>query len=84
MNENVWSVEDLGPAPSLPPKVISPVDNAEMVLVPAGEFIMGISEEELKQIFVLDGSQNAVFVTEVPRRKLSWENFYIAIHPGTN
>ncbi len=84
MNENVWSVEDLGPAPSLAPKIISPVDNAEMVLVPAGEFIMGISEEELKQIFVLDGSQNAVFVTEVPRRKLSLENFYIDIHPVTN
>ncbi len=84
MEENIWSIDDLGPAPPLPPKIVSPVDNVEMVLVPAGEFIMGISEEELKQIFVLDGSQNAVFMTEVPRRKLFLEDFYIDIHPVTN
>lgn len=82
--ENFWSINNLVQAPPFPPKIISPIDRAEMVLVPAGEFIMGITENELNQIFVLDGSQNPVFMTEVPARKVFLEDYYIDLHPVTN
>jgi len=82
--ENVWSIEDMAPNPPLPSKVISPVDQVEMVLIPAGEFVMGITEEELRQVFILDGTQNPVFMTEVPIRKVCLEDYYLDIHPVTN
>ncbi|MGD0627620.1 MAG: formylglycine-generating enzyme family protein, partial [Thermodesulfobacteriota bacterium] len=82
--ENFWSVVNLVKAPPFPPKIVSPIDSAEMVLIPTGEFTMGISENELNQIFVLDGSQNPVFMTEVPARKVSLEEYYIDLHPVTN
>ena len=82
--ENFWSVTDLVQASPYPPKIISPIDSVEMVLIPAGEFTMGISESELNQVFILDGSQNPVFMTEVPSRKVTLESYYIDIHPVTN
>ncbi len=84
MKENPWSIKDLDPASPLPSKIVSPVDHVEMVRIPAGSFTMGISEEELKQIFVLDGSQNPVFMTEVPRRQVTLEDYYMDLHPVTN
>ena len=82
--ENFWSVVNLVQAPPYPSRIVSPIDSAEMVLIPTGEFTMGISENELNQIFVLDGSQNPVFMTEVPARKVSLEDYYIDLHPVTN
>ena len=82
--ENSWSIPDVAPSPPLPSKIISPIDQVEMALVPAGEFPMGITEEELKQVFILDGSQNPVFMTEVPVHKVRVEDFYIDLHPVTN
>jgi hypothetical protein len=54
MLENQWDIgSELGSG--LPPEsIICPLDGAEMVLVPEGSFLMGITEEELRQIFVLD------------------------------
>jgi formylglycine-generating enzyme required for sulfatase activity len=49
-----------------------------------GEFTQGITENELNQVFILDGSQNPVFMTEVPARKVKLEAYYIDLHPVTN
>ena len=83
-HKNFWSVADLVQAPPYPPKIVSPIDSVEMVLIPPGEFTMGITESELSQVFILDGSQNPVFMTEVPARKTTVEAYYIDIHPVTN
>lgn len=82
--QNPWSVREFSNGPALPPKITSPVDSVEMVLIPGGEFTMGITENELNQVFILDGSQNAVFMTEVPARKVTLEDYYMDIHPVTN
>jgi len=82
--QNFWSLPFGGPGSPLAAKIISPIDRVEMVLVPAGEFTMGITESELKQVFILDGSQNPVFMTEVPTRKVTLGSYYIDIHPVTN
>ena len=82
--DHFWSVENLVQGPPFPSRIVSPVDSVEMVLVPGGEFTMGITENELNQVFILDGSQNPVFMTEVPARKMILEDYYIDIHPVTN
>ena len=50
----------LGSGP-IPQTIIAPIDGAEMVWVPAGDFIKGISEAELAQIYLLDNNENPVF-----------------------
>ncbi len=84
MLENQWDISsELGSG--LPPEsVICPLDGAEMVLVPEGPFLMGITEEELRQIFVLDQRQNPVFATEIPARTNHLEAYYIDRYPVTN
>jgi len=82
--EDRWDIhKDLGSGP-LPESLISPVDGAEMVLVPPGPFTMGISEQELLQIFLLDQRQTPVFATEVPARTVELETYYIDRYPVTN
>lgn len=82
--ENRWDIiEGLGSGP-LPDTIISPVDGAEMVLVPEGPFTMGISEEELLQIYMLDQRVTPVFATEVPSRTQFLESYYIDRYPVTN
>jgi formylglycine-generating enzyme required for sulfatase activity len=73
----------LGPGP-LPETVIAPIDSAEMVLVPAGEFTMGMGEEEIYQIFLLDDRENPVFATEIPARRKYLDSYYIDRYPVTN
>ena len=82
--EDRWNIsKGLGPGP-LPENIVSPIDGAEMVLVPKGPFIMGISQEELLQIFTLDQRQNPVFATEIPARTAYLEDYYIDRYPVTN
>lgn len=69
---------------ALPQTVISPIDSAEMVLVPEGKFTMGIDEEELNHIFILDGFENPVFATEVPAKDIRLGPYYIDRYPVTN
>ena len=69
---------------SIPETIVSPIDGAEMVLVPAGQFVMGIAQEELQQIFKLDQRQTDIFATELPARNVDLEAFYIDRYPVTN
>ena len=79
-----WDIrETVGTGP-LPETIVSPIDNAEMVLVPAGEFVMGITQEELAQIYRIHEQQVPIFATEVPARNLIEETFYIDRYPVTN
>ena len=82
--ENHWDIARIPGSGSLPQTVISPIDGAEMVLVPEGEFTMGISQEELYQILMLDERQNPVYVTETPARTVRLKAFYIDRYPVTN
>ncbi|MGD2127341.1 MAG: formylglycine-generating enzyme family protein [Desulfobacteraceae bacterium] len=82
--ENRWDIrKDLGSGP-LPEAIVSPVDGAEMVLVPKGPFTMGITKGELQQIFVIDQRQNPVFVTEIPARSIYLDAYYMDRYPVTN
>ena len=84
MLENQWDISpELGTGPP-PDSLICPLDGAEMVLVPQGPFLMGITEEELRQIFILDQRQNPVFATEIPARTVHVKAFYIDRYPVTN
>ena len=61
-----WDTGKMPASNPLPGTIVSPIDGAEMVLIPAGEFTMGISQEELHHVFALDDRENPVFATEVP------------------
>lgn len=78
-----WNVlETIGDLP-FPSEIESPYDNAVMVLVPEGEFTMGIKKEDLIQIFALDGKENPVFATEVPAKEVYVGAYYIDKYPVT-
>jgi formylglycine-generating enzyme required for sulfatase activity len=64
--------------------IISPIDGAEMVLVPQGEFTMGVSQEELFHIMMLDQRENPIFATETPARTIFLDDYYIDRYPVTN
>ena len=82
--ESRWDIlKDIGTGP-LPESIVSPIDGAEMVLVPEGSFSMGISEEQFNHLSALDQRLNPVFATEVPIRTIHLTSFYIDRYPVTN
>ena len=76
-------MDDIGAGP-YPKTIISPIDGAEMVLVPKGSFTAGISEEDFVQLCLLDQRWNPVFATEISQRTVHLEAFYIDRYPTTN
>ena len=58
-------------APSLPPTMTNPKDGANMILIPAGEFLMGSPAGE--------GSDD-----EHPQHRVSLDAFYIYKYQVTN
>ena len=74
--ENHWDISKITDSGSLPVTIVSPIDGAEMVLVPEGDFTMGISEEELNQISLLDQRKNPVYASETPARAVHLESYY--------
>ena len=82
--ETRWDITKDVDISSLPERIVSPTDSAEMVLVPEGEFTMGVSEEQLAQIFLLEEKWNPIFATETPSRKVYLESYYIDRYPVTN
>ena len=74
---------DIGAGP-YPKTIVSPIDGAEMVLVPEGSFTAGISEEDFVELCLLDQKWNPVFATEIFKRTVHLEAFYIDRYPITN
>jgi serine/threonine-protein kinase len=82
--ENNWDIlKMLGEGP-FPKTVVSPIDGAEMVLVPGGSFKMGLTQEQFVQISLLEQKLNPIFATEVPQRILNMDAYYIDRYPVTN
>lgn len=81
---NRWDISKELSSGSLPEIIVCPIDGAEMVLVANGPFTMGISQEELRKIFMMDKRQTSVFSTEIPARTVSLEAYYIDRYPVTN
>ena len=72
---------DFSPFPNT---IVAPNDGAEMVLVPAGDFTMGMHEKDIYQLFMLDGRENPVYATEAPARQVHLNDYYIDRYPVTN
>ena len=82
--KNGWDIgAELGSGDP-PQTIICPKDKAEMVLVPKGEFTIGITKEEFRHVFLRDGRVNQVFATELPARSVLLEAYYIHRNPVTN
>ena len=81
---NHWEISKESDSGALPASIVSPIDGAEMVLVPEGEFIMGISQEEFNQISLLDQQENPVYASETPARSVLLKSYYIDRYPVTN
>ncbi len=57
---------------------INKIDNAEMVLVPAGNFIMGTSEEEIQDLIKATPTEKReLFLNEIPQHKVYLDSYYI-------
>lgn len=82
--ESRWDLYLQAGSGALPQSIVAPIDGAEMVLVPGGSFIMGITAEELRQVFLLDQRETPVFLTEMPARSVHVEPFFIDRYPVTN
>jgi len=83
-SESRWDLlQEIGAGP-LPERIVSPFDKAEMVLVPEGPFTMGITQEELQQVFLLDQRPTPVFLTELPARTVYVDSFFVDRYPVTN
>jgi len=60
-------------------------DGAEMLLVPAGEFIMGSAPDEVASLVRSNRKANgAIRQDEIPRHRVSLEAFYIDKYEVTN
>jgi iron(II)-dependent oxidoreductase len=79
-----WDINEMRVNDRLPETIISPADNAEMVQVAAGSFTMGISREELHQLFLMDSRENPIFTTEIPAQAVDLPAYYIDRYPVTN
>ncbi len=60
------------------------LDTSEMVLIPAGEFYMGLDKQDLKWIIEKVGGAKRFHKNELPRRKENIPAFYIDKYEVTN
>ena len=68
-----------------PKAIISNIDNASMVLVPEGEFIMGSSDEQVNEIAgPKDNLRHLMKTHEQPQHKVYLDAFYIDKYEVTN
>ena len=81
---NEWDITKEVGKGSAPDRIVSPMDQAEMVLIPEGVFTMGISEEMFTHICLLDERINPIFASEIPDRAVHLDAFYIDRYPVTN
>ncbi len=71
-------------ARSLPEIQVSPVDGKEMVLVPAGEFIMGTDKTDPEKTHLKIGTVKPLYLDQQPERRLHLEAYYIDKFEVTN
>ena len=65
-------------------KLVNPRDGAELALVPAGEFLMGMSEEQLKEWLKNHPADNpGWFVDGTPQHKVYLDAYYMYKNPVT-
>jgi iron(II)-dependent oxidoreductase len=84
MTSSRWDIGRMLAGARPPDSIVSPVDRAEMVLVAAGAFTMGITEAELQRLWLIDRRTNPVFATETPAREVALGAYYIDRYPVTN
>jgi len=72
----------LAEAQAFPSRLIRPVDGQEMVLIPAGEFLMGSTDEEVARWN--KESNTTWYDNEKPQRKVSLGAYYMDRTPITN
>lgn len=76
-------LKSLGEDPNrslLPREIISPLDGAPMVLIPAGEFLRGSTEAQIEEVLRLDPSlaiKPFKFKAEQPVRQICLDAYYI-------
>jgi len=81
--QNGFTDQDKKPGP-LPPVKTSAVDQREMVLVPAGEFIMGTDKTDTDNTQRQVGTVKPLFLDQHPERKVHLDAFYIDRYEVTN
>ena len=70
--------------PELAPTIVSK-DGAEMVLVPAGEFVMGTAPDDIARLLRRHPKANgAILKDEIPKHRVFLEAFYIDKYEVTN
>lgn len=66
------------PATQLPSLKVNSKDGAEIVLIPAGKFLMGTSEEQLAAVLkAYPTMKREWFLDELPQRKVELDAYYI-------
>ena len=69
---------------TLPTIKISPIDGKEMVLVPAGEFVMGTNKTDDEKTHLKIGAVKPLFLDQHPTRKIFLDSYYIDKYEVTN
>ena len=69
---------------SLPPTMVSEIDGKEMVLIPAGEFIMGTDKIDMENTHQKIGTVKPLYMGQHPKRKIRLPAFYIDRYEVTN
>ncbi|MCA9973480.1 MAG: SUMF1/EgtB/PvdO family nonheme iron enzyme, partial [Anaerolineales bacterium] len=74
--------EQLREAEELPPRILWLKDEKEMALIPAGPFLMGSTEAEVKK---LEGWLMKEYLpTETPQRRVTLPDYYMDVTPVTH
>ena len=76
----VWAADAPAQSPesALPKTKINPKDGAEMILIPAGEFLMGNSNEQIDAWIQIHSNEiKAWYKNEIPQHKVYLDAYYI-------
>ena len=68
----------------IPRSIITPKDGASMVLVPAGEFLMGSSDAQVEQMARISPEMPELMRHETPQHRVYLDDFYIDQYEVTN
>lgn len=79
-----WLCACAGSESSLPPAIVAEVDGKEMVLIPAGEFIMGTDKVDSEETHKRIGAVKPLYLDQRPERKVYLDAYYIDRYEVTN